>query len=154
MKNSKNPKLIMNDKTNKLKIKIKRTLKSNLNNILNFENELVEKLNNIGYIDKKIIFQIRLAFHEAIINVIIHTYKKNPDKDIDIEIEIKDNQLTMKIRDYGKPVDVATIKSRDLDELKENGLGVHFYKTLMDNVVYTRPDNNHGNIIILKKNLS
>jgi serine/threonine-protein kinase RsbW len=144
----------MNDKTNRHKIKIKRTLKSNLNNILNFENELVEKLNSLEYIDKKIIFQIRLAFHEAIINVIIHTYKKDPSNDIDIEIVVEHDLITIKIRDYGKPVDIATIKSRDLDELKENGLGVHFYKTLMDNVVYTRPDNNHGNIIILKKNLS
>jgi serine/threonine-protein kinase RsbW len=139
---------------NNHKIKINETLKSTLNDVLEFENKLVDKLNSISYIDKKMVFQIRLAFHEAIINIIVHTYKKNPNKDIDIEIVIDNESVSIKIRDYGKPVDVATIKSRDLDELKESGLGVHFYKTLMDIVEYSKPVNNSGNIIKLVKNLS
>ncbi len=139
---------------NNHKIKINETLKSTLNDVLEFENKLVDKLNSISYIDKKMVFQIRLAFHEAIINIIVHTYKKNPNKDIDIEIVIDNESVSIKIRDYGKPVDVATIKSRDLDELKESGLGVHFYKTLMDNVEYSKPVNKSGNIIKLVKNLS
>jgi serine/threonine-protein kinase RsbW len=139
---------------NNHKIKINETLKSTLNDVLEFENKLVDKLNSIRYIDKKMVFQIRLAFHEAIINIIVHTYKKNPNKDIDIEIVIDNESVSIKIRDYGKPVDVATIKSRDLDELKESGLGVHFYKTLMDIVEYSKPVNNSGNIIKLVKNLS
>jgi serine/threonine-protein kinase RsbW len=133
--------------------KKKTTLKSTLDNVLNFETNLVDSLTKLGKFDKKLIFQIRLAFHEAIINVIVHTYKKNPEKDIDVELIVEEEQITIVIRDYGQPIDISQIKSRDLDDLRENGLGVHFYKTLMDIVEYSKPTNNSGNIIKMIKNI-
>lgn len=138
---------------NKKNFKKKISIKSTLDDVIKVESEIVDILTEIGKVDKKVIFQIRLAFHEAIINVIVHTYKKDPNKDIDIVLDISDNSIVLTIRDYGNPVDVAKIKSRDLDDLREHGLGVHFYKTLMDIVEYSKPQDN-GNIIKMIKNVN
>ena len=42
------------------------------------------------------------------------------------------------IRDFGKQVDPDCIKSRDLDDVKPGGLGVHLIKSIMDEVKYRR----------------
>ncbi len=135
------------------KFKKKTTLQSTLDEVLDFETRIVEYLSQLN-IDNRFIFQVRLAFHEAIINVIVHTYHKKPDKKIDVELVVDDDSITIIIRDYGETVDVAKIKSRDLDDLKESGLGVHFYKTLMDVIEYSKPANDNGNIIKMVKNIA
>ncbi|MFW5891699.1 MAG: ATP-binding protein [bacterium] len=142
----------MNKKNDNI-IKKKITLKSTLEEVLEYEKEMVELLNETKRFTKKLVFQVRLAFHEAIINIIVHTYKKNPDKKIDVYLLVDDENIVITIRDYGNPVDIAKIKSRNLEELKESGLGVHFYKTLMDVVEYSNPEDNSGNIIKMIKKI-
>ncbi|MBL0869903.1 MAG: ATP-binding protein [Phycisphaerales bacterium] len=91
--------------------------------------------------------QLALAVDEALCNVIRHGYGKAPDKPIWLSMtfvggvatpETQDNNPTEALRivieDEAKQVDPTTIKSRDLDEIRPGGLGVHIITEVMDEV--------------------
>jgi len=86
--------------------------------------------------------QIGLALNEALANVIEHGYEGNTCKLIHIGMDMvrdeseKNPALKLVVRDHGKHVAPECIKSRDLDEVRPGGLGVHIIKTIMDDVKY------------------
>lgn len=96
---------------------------------------------------------IILAVDEACSNIIKHTYGGPSDELIFAQIFICPDRFEVRLRDFGKKIDVSKIKPRKLDELRPGGLGVHFIKTVMDDVKYE----NHfeiGNQVTLIKYLS
>jgi anti-sigma regulatory factor (Ser/Thr protein kinase) len=84
-----------------------------------------------------------LALDEALTNVIRHSYGGPCEKPIIIEMKKLAGQtpdsakMEITIRDFGKQVDPATIKSRDLDDIRPGGLGVHIIRSVMDEVLYS-----------------
>jgi serine/threonine-protein kinase RsbW len=86
--------------------------------------------------------QIGLAVNEALANVIEHGYHGNPTQSIHITMDMigdgdgAEPALKLVIRDFGRHVDPECIKSRDLDEVRPGGLGVHIIRTVMDEVTY------------------
>jgi anti-sigma regulatory factor (Ser/Thr protein kinase) len=60
--------------------------------------------------------------------------------------------LMIGVRDYGRSVDPSTIKSRDLDDFRPGGLGVHIIRSIMDEVEYV-PQPGGGMSLRLVKNL-
>lgn len=94
-----------------------------------------------------------LAVDEACANIIMHAYGGATDKPILITARLIENGIEVVLRDYGKKADIESIKSRELDDIRPGGLGVHLIRSAMDAVVYdnTLPD---GNQLTLKKYLS
>ncbi len=88
--------------------------------------------------------KIMLAMDEALVNVIRHAYGGAHDKPIFIDMRgTEDNGrigLRVLIRDEGRKVDPAKIRSRDLDDIRPGGLGVHLMKSIMDVVEFTPQD--------------
>ena len=93
--------------------------------------------------------QMALAVDEAICNVIRHGYDRALDKPIWISLsclggvaapEAQQNNpttgLQIVIEDEARQVDLAMIKSRNLDEIRPGGLGVHIIQEVMDEVKY------------------
>ena len=92
--------------------------------------------------DKEEAESITVAAVEAITNVIKHSYGGPCEKPIVVKLgKIKCNEKTdaleILIRDFGKQVDPENIKSRDLDEIRPGGLGVHIMQSAMDEVEFT-----------------
>lgn len=84
------------------------------------------------------------ALDEALANVIKHGYAGRSDQPIRITLESvvsADGRsgLELSVRDYGRQVDPTTIRSRDLDEVRPGGLGVHIMRSVMDVVEYSCP---------------
>ncbi len=77
-----------------------------------------------------------LAVDEAVANIIKHTYHSEENEPIVIVFRILDDRLQIVLRDFGKKADLSKIKSRDLDEIRPGGLGVHFIMSAMDEVKY------------------
>jgi len=91
---------------------------------------------------------IILAISEAASNVIKHAYKDdegNIELNIHVDTHITPSQLVITLRDYAETIDINEIRSRALDDVRPGGLGVHFMKQLMDNLVYTVPEDGRGN---------
>jgi anti-sigma regulatory factor (Ser/Thr protein kinase) len=96
---------------------------------------------------------ITLAVDEAVANIIKHTYCGKNNQPIQIVFRILDDRFEVALRDFGDKLDLSKIKSRDLDDVRPGGLGVHFIKSAMDEVLY---DNTLevGNQLTLTKYLS
>jgi serine/threonine-protein kinase RsbW len=85
--------------------------------------------------------QIVLAVDEALANVMKHGYAGKPDGRITLALALfaqspRGPGLKIIIEDLAPQVDLATIKSRDLAEVRPGGLGVHIIKNVMDEAVY------------------
>ena len=96
--------------------------------------EIAKKM---GFNERKQMF-IALAIDEAIANVIKHAYHNEPGKEIKVKFITDQEKLTIIIRDFGERTDLSKIKSRDLDDDREGGLGVFLIKNTMDKVEYRR----------------
>ena len=83
---------------------------------------------------------IMLTIDEALANVIKHGYDGQKGRPIDVLIErvCPEGRVGIRvlIRDSARQVDPETIKSRDLDDVRPGGLGVHLINSLMDEVVH------------------
>ena len=88
--------------------------------------------------------RITLALEEALTNSIRHSYGGPSEKPIEIKIcrlvSNNDTKMGLEIivRDFGRQVDPATIKSRDLKHVRPGGLGVHIIQSFMDESEYSR----------------
>ena len=90
--------------------------------------------------------QVALAVDEALCNIIRHGYDRRTDKPIWLTLDPIEagsghpRGLTIVLEDEARQVDPGTIKSRDLDEVRPGGLGVHIIRQVMDDVRYERRD--------------
>ena len=75
------------------------------------------------------------AFGEALNNVILHGLTAEPG-DIDVEIDLAEDHLTIHLRDFGKSFDPATAPAPDLDSLPESGIGIYIMRSFMDDISY------------------
>ena len=61
--------------------------------------------------------------------------------------------ITICVRDYGKEVHPSQIKSRDLNDIRPGGLGVHIISECMDEVSYS-PADGGGTVLTMRKKLA
>ncbi len=101
--------------------------------------------------DNDMIYDMELVTAEALINVIKHTYKFDSTKLISCILEVKDDMLEIRIRDFGTKVEVEKLKPRDLSEPREGGLGLYLIRTLVDEWKYEKACN--GNLLILRRKM-
>ena len=122
-------------------------------------------------VDKKHADDLVIAINEACMNIIQHGYgkEKHPDRDggsynnekILLIIEKDNEKWRFEIIDFAPPVDIESLKAKDLDEVSPGGLGLNFINEIMDSVEYENIENNldmrdnrpSGNRLILTKSL-
>jgi anti-sigma regulatory factor (Ser/Thr protein kinase) len=120
-------------------------IKSNPNELKNLRGQIKKYLNE-NFKDLKV-DEILLAIDEAVQNVIRHAYEMKANQPIDVEIQ-KTKNFSIKIRDYGKQVELSPIAPRKLNEVRPGGLGVHFIRTICKNVKYEHAKDNKGGTIL------
>lgn len=94
--------------------------------------------------------KVVLAVDEAVTNVIKYAYEMDCSQEIRVSLEAHEGSLEIRIRDHGKPVDTASLKSRDLEDIRPGGLGIHFIRSIMTEVCY-RPIPTGGTELTLVK---
>ncbi len=118
--------------------------------------------------------QIALAIDEALCNVMRHGYKRASDRPIWVSLWALDaggvtlpppapagaegskdpDAVRIVIEDLAEQVDPACIKSRDLDDIRPGGLGVHIIKEVMDEALYERREGGVGMRLTMVKKRS
>jgi serine/threonine-protein kinase RsbW len=87
-------------------------------------------------------FKIELSLHEICVNIAMYAFPDGRNGEIAVRIWRNDGSLVIEVRDRGVPFDPAQRASPDLmariHEGKRGGLGVFFFKTLMDRFTYRR----------------
>lgn len=99
--------------------------------------------------------QISLAVDEALCNVINHGYDRSPNGRIWVNVWREPGDppgIRVVIEDLGRQVDPATIKSRDLDDVRPGGLGVFIIREIMDEVTYEPRDEGGMRLTMVRMN--
>lgn len=97
--------------------------------------------------------QISLAVDEALCNIIKHGYGCREDGRIWIslsECQPPSPGIQIVIEDDAQQVDPDGIRSRDLDDIRPGGLGVHIIRQIMDEVSYTQRDSKGMRLTLVK----
>lgn len=102
-----------------------------------------------------VIADMVLALDEALTNVIRHGYDGAGDKRILIRVrEVRDpgagEGIEIEVRDFGKQVDLDSIRGRDLNKPRPGGLGVHIIHAMMDLAEYTHADGGGMRLVMRK----
>jgi anti-sigma regulatory factor (Ser/Thr protein kinase) len=93
--------------------------------------------------------QIVLAIDEACTNIIRHAYGGATTKPIILLITILADRIRFVLQDYGKKTSIESFQSRDLEDIRPGGLGVHLIRTVMDTFDFRNVD--QRNELILEK---
>ncbi|MCD4785569.1 MAG: ATP-binding protein [Candidatus Eremiobacteraeota bacterium] len=106
-------------------------------------------------INMEIIFEVELACEEILVNIIKYAYSGKVG-DIDVGVEYEDEgEFIVYIIDRGECFNILQVENPDveasLDERDEGGLGIHFARSLMDEIDYKRDEDK--NIVIMKKRI-
>lgn len=93
-----------------------------------------------------------LAMDETLTNVIRHGYEGRDDGMIWIRLEPLETAdgLRAVIEDRARTVDPASLRGRELEDVKPGGLGMHLMRTLVDRYEHT-PREGGGMRVVLEK---
>ena len=80
--------------------------------------------------------EIKIALSEAVTNCIIHGYEEQPDKELTVILEVKEQTLTIQVSDTGVGIEnIAQAMLPAFSTRAEHmGLGFVFMQTFMDGV--------------------
>jgi serine/threonine-protein kinase RsbW len=95
--------------------------------------------------------QVISAFGEAFNNAAIHCYSGRQPGDVEIEMDVGNESITIRMLDYGNSFDIDHVPEPDLDNLPESGMGIFIIKSFMDEVSYTA---GAPNVLSMVKRLS
>ena len=103
---------------------------------------------------KKTTEEILLAVDEALTNIIRHAYQGNSGK-MTISVLSSADKIEIVLEDQGTKFDPTQVPSPELPRHRPGGLGVHFIRTIMDQMIYDDqgPAGNRLRLIKCKKKI-
>ncbi len=108
----------------------------NLPKIENYFNEIFSPLN----LPEKKLNLLLLALSEAASNCIKHGNNSDPNKEVQIRIEIDAETIRVELKDEGQGFDPTIIPDPTTPEniMKEHGRGIHIMKAFVDKLTYEK----------------
>ena len=113
-----------------------------------FRKELRQILNDAGW-EKKTVEEVLLAADEALTNVIRHAYQGTAGK-IGVLVQASPEKIEIVLEDHGRKFDPTQVPSPELPREKPGGLGVHFIRTIMDQMIYDDHDPKMNRLRLIK----
>ena len=95
-----------------------------------------------------------IAVNEACMNVIQHAYGDDELGEIVVEMLNNEGKVHFRILDYAKPIDLKSVKPRNLDDLRPGGLGTYFIDEIMDECDRGHLEEGKGNYLEMIKKIS
>lgn len=115
--------------------------------------ELLDRLGAERHLAPEMVADMQIALDEVLTNITEYAYTDNAEHKIHICIRVLDNVLEAVIEDDGAPFDPLAIPAPDvsapLHERRVGGVGIHFVRSLMDEVAYERAG--ERNRLVLRK---
>jgi anti-sigma regulatory factor (Ser/Thr protein kinase) len=92
-----------------------------------------------------------IAVNEACMNVVQHAYGGSNEGELSLEIYGSDTTLFFRLKDRASYVELESVRSRDLDNIRPGGLGVHFIHEIMDECEMGHLECERGNYLEMVK---
>jgi anti-sigma regulatory factor (Ser/Thr protein kinase) len=126
--------------------------------VVQFEKELLDILQKITGSESMIAYEIHFCVHEAILNVIQHTYKWDLTQPIDIRIDVTgineaSQELEISIKDYGRKLEKEISPPSRIGQFQLRKRGLYMISKIMDECVI-KPLEKGGNLTYMKKLLN
>ena len=122
-------------------------------NLVKFSEFVRQSAEDAG-LDNFSIYQVETAVDEACTNIIDHAYGREGIGDIECTCLVASDELTVILRDWGKPFNPARIHTPNLlgplKKRKAHGLGLHFIRQWMDEVSFNFTGET-GNVLTMVK---
>jgi len=93
--------------------------------------------------------ELILAVDEACQNILRHGY--GGAGEVVLEILLDGRRVAVQLIDFAPHVDMMALPLRDPDELRPGGLGLHFIRSVMDEVDWPPPPPGAGNLLRMSK---
>ena len=123
---------------------------SNLDEVLDFINEILEQNNCTTYA----MYELDIAVEELFVNIAHYAYVPEIGE-VTIRASVKDGYITIVFIDSGIPYNPWAREDPDttlsLKARKVGGLGVYMVKNSMDEVLYAHEDGK--NVVTIRKNI-
>ena len=113
---------------------------------------------NENHIDEQAYSLIELALVEALNNIIIHAYDRQPGLEILAKYEFIDSVIIITLTDFGKAFtkketnNESDTEDSNVDELPEGNWGIDLIGSITDEIIRYRKEDT--NTLILKKNIT
>ena len=91
---------------------------------------------------EKLAYDLNLVLTEAMANAIVHANAGDPAKDLHIEISIAEQNLYIKVFDFGPGFDIEQYMEPS-NQLDDHGRGIYLIHTIMDEITYLPTGNGH-----------
>lgn len=129
-----------------LKVKAKM---DNLDSLMDFFRNFVQQH---SFTDEQLM-KLELAFEEIVVNVINYAYPNNDIQDVEVKCCSNDNErLNVTVIDDGMAYNPLEKEDPDIaasiDDRPIGGLGVYLAKQIMDEIRYSREDNQNRLVLI------
>ncbi|MBE7559640.1 ATP-binding protein [bacterium] len=93
---------------------------------------------------------VALGLEEACTNVMRHAYENRPDHPIRLQFRQDAGQFVIELTDWGRKARPEELKSRDLNEIRPGGLGLHFISEVFDRFEYDASDETCNRLRLVK----
>ena len=115
---------------------------------------LVKRASELAGCDQALVEKMVIAVNEACMNVIQHAYKGDESGEIILEIHNNDGTLVFDMKDHAEPIDITSVKPRDLEDVRPGGLGTHFIWEIMDECKLGHLEGGAGNYFKMIEKIS
>ncbi|RMD51550.1 MAG: ATP-binding protein [Ignavibacteria bacterium] len=134
-------------------MKIRKIIPSETSRIPEIEEWVLNSISELKLSEEKSNL-IGMAVSEAISNSIIHGNKSDPNKKVEVTIELIDEKLIITFKDEGNGFIPEDVPDPTLPEnmMKESGRGIHIMKTIIDDVKYNFTED--GTELVLTINMN
>jgi serine/threonine-protein kinase RsbW len=132
-----------------LELKVNRVvIPSEPQQIHRIEERILGELETLNY-GERVLFGVRLAIEEAVINAIKHGNKMDKAKDVTVVWSADEKECVITVEDEGEGFDPNNVPDPTIDENIElsHGRGLVLMKAYMDEVAY----NDRGTCVTMKK---
>lgn len=135
----------------------KKKILSKFSDLRNLETDF-ESFLKLNRIPSDVVYDIKMAIHEYLLNVMEHGYHWLPDKEIDFEATIKESNnqynIDIVIQDYASKFEISKEKIiKSVNNKSFRGRGLLMILTFVDDIIYD-PNFTNGNRVILKKSFT
>jgi anti-sigma regulatory factor (Ser/Thr protein kinase) len=104
--------------------------------------DMVECFGAEHAIPSEVVNDVNVVLDEALSNVMSYGYDSDAESEIIVRLTYQPGEIGVEIEDSGRPFDPLQASPPDFDkpvhERSVGGLGIHFIKSLMDEVSYAR----------------
>jgi anti-sigma regulatory factor (Ser/Thr protein kinase) len=117
---------------------------------------LVDRFAAENRLSSDIVGDLQVALDEILTNIVDYGYTDDAEHEIRVRLRVIDGVLEATIEDDGFPFNPLERQAPDLSaplgRRRVGGLGIHFVKNLMTEILYDRVGDR--NLLVLRKNLT